>query len=50
MIGAGRTVPYNDVRLCLVEPNAQIRRKWIYALNTIETFKPRAAIAARLSI
>jgi hypothetical protein len=42
-------VRYNDVRLCLVEPNAQIRREWITALNTVETLKPRAVIAARLS-
>ena len=49
MIGAGRTVRHNDVRLCLVESNVQIRREWVSVLNTIETFKLRAAIAARRS-
>jgi len=36
---------YNDVHPYLAESNAQARREWITALNTIETLKPRAVIA-----
>jgi glyoxylase-like metal-dependent hydrolase (beta-lactamase superfamily II) len=36
---------YNDVHLYLAESNAQTRREWIAALDTIETLKPRAVIA-----
>jgi glyoxylase-like metal-dependent hydrolase (beta-lactamase superfamily II) len=36
---------YNDVHLYLAESNAQTRREWITALDTIETLKPRAVIA-----
>src|ERR1700692_333133 len=36
---------YNDVHLSLAESNAQTRREWITALDTIETLKPRAVIA-----
>ncbi len=36
---------YNDVHLYLAESNAQARREWITALDTIETVKPRAVIA-----
>src|SRR4029077_8373180 len=36
---------YNDVHLYLAESNAQTRREWITALDTIETLRPRAVIA-----
>jgi glyoxylase-like metal-dependent hydrolase (beta-lactamase superfamily II) len=36
---------YNDVHLYLAESNAQTRREWITALDTIETLKARAVIA-----
>ena len=36
---------YNEVHLYLAESNAQTRREWITALDTIETLKPRAVIA-----
>jgi len=36
---------YNDVHLYLAESNAQTRREWITALDTIEALKPRAVIA-----
>jgi glyoxylase-like metal-dependent hydrolase (beta-lactamase superfamily II) len=36
---------YNDVHLYLVESNAQTRREWIAALDTIESLSPRAVIA-----
>jgi hypothetical protein len=36
---------YNDVHLYLAESNAQTRREWITALDTIEKLKPRAVIA-----
>jgi glyoxylase-like metal-dependent hydrolase (beta-lactamase superfamily II) len=36
---------YNDVHFYLAESNAQTRREWITALDTIETLKPRAVIA-----
>jgi len=36
---------YNDVRLYLAESNAQTRREWIAALDTIGRLKPRAVIA-----
>jgi glyoxylase-like metal-dependent hydrolase (beta-lactamase superfamily II) len=36
---------YNDVHLYLAESNAQTRREWIAALNTIESLHPRAVIA-----
>src|ERR1700719_175302 len=35
---------YNDVHLYLAESNAQTRREWIAALDTIETLNPRAVI------
>jgi len=38
-------VAYNDVHPYLVESNAQTRREWIAALDTVESFKPRAVIA-----
>jgi glyoxylase-like metal-dependent hydrolase (beta-lactamase superfamily II) len=38
-------VAYNDVHLYLAESNAQTRREWIAALDTIEALKPRAVIA-----
>jgi len=36
---------YNDVHLYLAESNAQTRREWIAALDTIEALKPRVVIA-----
>src|SRR6266700_2111425 len=36
---------YNDVHLYLAESNAQTRREWIAALDTIESLTPRAVIA-----
>jgi glyoxylase-like metal-dependent hydrolase (beta-lactamase superfamily II) len=36
---------YNDTHLYLAESNAQTRREWIAALDTIESLKPRAVIA-----
>ncbi len=36
---------YNDVHLHLGESNAQTRREWIAALDTIESLQPRAVIA-----
>ena len=36
---------YNDVHLYLAESNAQTRREWIAALDTIEALNPRAVIA-----
>jgi len=36
---------YNDTHLYLAESNAQSRREWIAALDTIESFKPFAVIA-----
>jgi glyoxylase-like metal-dependent hydrolase (beta-lactamase superfamily II) len=36
---------YNDVHLHLAESNAETRRKWIAALDTIESLKPRTVIA-----
>src|ERR1700686_4300109 len=38
-------VAYNDVHLYLAESNAETRREWIVALDTIESLKPRAVIA-----
>jgi glyoxylase-like metal-dependent hydrolase (beta-lactamase superfamily II) len=38
-------VAYNDVHPYLVESNAQTRRDWIAALDTIEALNPRAVIA-----
>jgi len=37
---------YNDVHLYLAESNAQTRREWIAALDTIESLGPRAVIAS----
>ena len=37
---------YNDVHLYLVESNAQTRREWISALDTIESLNPRAVVAS----
>jgi glyoxylase-like metal-dependent hydrolase (beta-lactamase superfamily II) len=36
---------YNGVHLYLAESNAQTRREWVSALDTIESLKPRAVIA-----
>ena len=36
---------YNDVHLYLAESNAETRREWIAALDTIEFLKPRTVIA-----
>jgi glyoxylase-like metal-dependent hydrolase (beta-lactamase superfamily II) len=36
---------YNGVHLYLAESNAQTRREWISALDTIESLNPRAVIA-----
>jgi hypothetical protein len=36
---------YNDVHQCLVESNAQTRREWIAAFDTIESLNPPAVIA-----
>jgi glyoxylase-like metal-dependent hydrolase (beta-lactamase superfamily II) len=36
---------YNDVHQWLVESNAQTRREWISALDTIESLNPRTVIA-----
>jgi glyoxylase-like metal-dependent hydrolase (beta-lactamase superfamily II) len=38
-------VAYNDVHQYLAESNAQTRREWIAALDTIESLTPRAVIA-----
>ncbi len=38
-------VAYNDVHLYFAESNAQTRREWITALDTIEALHPRAVIA-----
>ena len=38
-------VAYNGDHLYLVESNAQTRREWISALDTIEALKPRAVVA-----
>src|SRR5258706_7356518 len=38
-------VAYNDDHLYLVESNAQTRREWISALDTIEALEPRAVVA-----
>ncbi len=37
---------YNDVHLYLAESNTQKRREWIAALDKIESFNPRAVVAA----
>ena len=37
---------YNDVHLYLAESNPQTRRKWIAALDTIESLNPRAVVAS----
>ena len=44
LVVAGDAV-YNDVHLHLGESNAQTRREWIAALDTIEALNPRAVIA-----
>src|SRR5262249_15012106 len=36
---------YNDVHLYLAESTARNRQEWIAALNTIESFNPRAVVA-----
>jgi glyoxylase-like metal-dependent hydrolase (beta-lactamase superfamily II) len=36
---------YNDVHLYLAESNAETRREWISALDTMESLKPRTVIA-----
>ena len=38
---------YNDVHLYLAESNAQTRREWIAALDTIESLNPRAVVASQ---
>jgi glyoxylase-like metal-dependent hydrolase (beta-lactamase superfamily II) len=38
-------VAYNDVHLYLAESNAETRREWIAALDTIESLKPSTVIA-----
>jgi hypothetical protein len=42
--GAGDAA-YNDTHLYLVESNAQTRREWIAALDSIEALQPRAVLA-----
>jgi len=37
---------YNDVHLYLAESNAQTRREWIAALDTIESLNPSAVVAS----
>jgi glyoxylase-like metal-dependent hydrolase (beta-lactamase superfamily II) len=37
---------FNDVHLYLAESNAQTRREWIAALDTIESLNPRAVVAS----
>ena len=44
LVAAGDAA-YNDTHLYLAESNTQTRREWIVALDTIESFKPRAVIA-----
>jgi glyoxylase-like metal-dependent hydrolase (beta-lactamase superfamily II) len=44
LVVAGDAV-YNDVHLYLAESNAETRREWIAALDTIESLKPVAVIA-----
>jgi glyoxylase-like metal-dependent hydrolase (beta-lactamase superfamily II) len=44
LVVAGDAV-YNDDHLYLIESNAQTRREWIAALDTIESLRPRAVIA-----
>ncbi len=44
LVVAGDAV-YNDDHLYLIESNAQTRREWIAALDTIESLGPRAVIA-----
>jgi glyoxylase-like metal-dependent hydrolase (beta-lactamase superfamily II) len=36
---------YNEVHLYLAESNAETRREWIAALDTVESLKPRTVIA-----
>jgi glyoxylase-like metal-dependent hydrolase (beta-lactamase superfamily II) len=45
LVVAGDAV-YNDVHLYLAESNAQTRREWIDALDTIEALNPRAVVAS----
>jgi glyoxylase-like metal-dependent hydrolase (beta-lactamase superfamily II) len=45
LVVAGDAV-YNDVHLYLAESNAKSRRKWIAALDKIESLNPRAVIAS----
>jgi glyoxylase-like metal-dependent hydrolase (beta-lactamase superfamily II) len=45
LVVAGDAV-YNDVHLYLAESNAKSRHEWIAALDKIESFNPRAVIAA----
>jgi len=44
LVVAGDAV-YNDDHLYLIESNAQTRREWIAALDTIDSLGPRAVIA-----
>jgi glyoxylase-like metal-dependent hydrolase (beta-lactamase superfamily II) len=44
LVVAGDAV-YNDVHLFLAQSNAQRRREWIAALDTIEALQPRAVVA-----
>ena len=45
LVVAGDAV-YNDVHLYLVESNAKSRKKWISALDKIESLNPRAVITS----
>ena len=42
----GFDAAYNDVHLYLVESNAKSRKKWISALDKIESLNPRAVITS----
>jgi glyoxylase-like metal-dependent hydrolase (beta-lactamase superfamily II) len=44
LVVAGDAV-YNDVHVYLAESNADLRKEWIAALDTIESLKPRAVVA-----
>jgi glyoxylase-like metal-dependent hydrolase (beta-lactamase superfamily II) len=45
LVVAGDAV-YNDVHLYLAESNAQTRREWIAALDTIDSLNPHAVVAS----
>jgi glyoxylase-like metal-dependent hydrolase (beta-lactamase superfamily II) len=44
LVVAGDAV-YNDVHVFLGESNADLRKEWLAALDTIESLKPRAVVA-----